>query len=298
MLASPRSDPHPADTSYLWHTATITNRQPLRQDDFKVSNCPLRGCDEPKPTEDEPRRPLCPTSPIMDGWVCIDCRVSSTRAPQHGSTWLKPPRPACQTAYSAATSTTPAPLDARGSLMAVVVLPLRGATAGRAVPVAPMLPPRAESTEDELRCSHRPTSTHCGGAGVNQVPVSLHRGHPGAGGGLPTSWRVEPAEGRRSSRTSGAVRRPLRGCDGPKQTEDESRRPRCPTSAYCGGVGVRRLWVSLHTNPSARLGTTRHGVSSPARPDRWAFRRHVDHARPTGRPGVEDDRCPSCRRAE
>ncbi|MFI5866915.1 hypothetical protein ACIBB3_36330, partial [Streptomyces sp. NPDC051546] len=31
-------DPHPADTSYLRHTARITNRQPLRQDDFKVSN--------------------------------------------------------------------------------------------------------------------------------------------------------------------------------------------------------------------------------------------------------------------
>ncbi|MFE5143589.1 epoxide hydrolase, partial [Streptomyces fagopyri] len=30
--------PHPADTSYLRPTATITNRQPLRQDDFKVSS--------------------------------------------------------------------------------------------------------------------------------------------------------------------------------------------------------------------------------------------------------------------
>ncbi|MFJ4866774.1 hypothetical protein ACIP6Y_39495, partial [Streptomyces sp. NPDC088748] len=32
------SDPHPADTSYIRHTATISSRQPLRQDDFKVSN--------------------------------------------------------------------------------------------------------------------------------------------------------------------------------------------------------------------------------------------------------------------
>ncbi|MFD3871596.1 hypothetical protein, partial [Streptomyces sp. NPDC058623] len=32
------SDPHPADTSYTRDTATITNRQPLRQDNFKVSN--------------------------------------------------------------------------------------------------------------------------------------------------------------------------------------------------------------------------------------------------------------------
>ncbi|WP_079408492.1 transposase family protein [Streptomyces sp. 3211] len=38
MLVSPRSDPHPADTSYIRHTATISSRQPLRQDDFKVSN--------------------------------------------------------------------------------------------------------------------------------------------------------------------------------------------------------------------------------------------------------------------
>lgn len=30
--------PHPADTSYTRHTATITERQPLRQPTFKVSN--------------------------------------------------------------------------------------------------------------------------------------------------------------------------------------------------------------------------------------------------------------------
>ncbi|MEU2957134.1 hypothetical protein ABZ633_39550, partial [Streptomyces xanthochromogenes] len=36
------SDPHPADTSYLRDTATITNRQPLRQDDFKVSSGRVR----------------------------------------------------------------------------------------------------------------------------------------------------------------------------------------------------------------------------------------------------------------
>ncbi len=114
-------------------------------------------------------------TPIVDGWVRVNCRVSSTRARRQGSTRLEPSRSAHQATIPAATSTTPVPPDARVSKMTVArpavlpscrpaVLPSCRRAArrqGRRSWSLQRLPQRAEmdSTRQLMKADASPTSS-------------------------------------------------------------------------------------------------------------------------------------------
>ncbi|MFD3762614.1 hypothetical protein, partial [Streptomyces sp. NPDC058622] len=76
-------DPHPADTSYTRHTATTTNRQPLRQDVFKVSN----GKDRLADTARRLRSCGIPTAVIADLDLLNEATKIQRAVEALGGTW-------------------------------------------------------------------------------------------------------------------------------------------------------------------------------------------------------------------